>query len=181
MLGMARDHRVDVPRRTRLLLVARPTILMPRRTRTGRQRHGRHPGSRSPRRPRFGNHPEPNGCPWSGRGWHLDGRWPIPHRRNPVRRRGQTAQRLLEYKLQTIADAPKITTQFVEIFTDNAGPRGAKGLAEAPNVATCGAVNNAIGNATGVRMYQLPMTAERVWEQLNSPEQTASGQNGESS
>ena len=74
---------------------------------------------------------------------------------------------LLEYKLQTIADAPKITTQFVEIFTKNAGPRGAKGLAEAPNVATCGAVNNAIGNATGVRVYQLPMTAERVWEQLD--------------
>ena len=81
---------------------------------------------------------------------------------------------LLEYKLQTIADAPKITTQFVEIFTENAGPRGAKGLAEAPNVATCGAVNNAIGNATGVRIYQLPMTAERVWEQLNAPEQNGS-------
>ena len=81
---------------------------------------------------------------------------------------------LLEYKLQTIADAPKITTQFVEIFTENAGPRGAKGLAEAPNVATCGAVNNAIGNATGVRVYQLPMTAERVWEQLNAPDQNGS-------
>ena len=83
---------------------------------------------------------------------------------------------LLEYKLQTIADAPKITTQFVEIFTENAGPRGAKGLAEAPNVATCGAVNNAIGNATGARIYQLPMTAERVWEQMHGVDQ-----NGESS
>ena len=77
---------------------------------------------------------------------------------------------LLEYKLQTIADAPEITTQFVEIFTENAGPRGAKGLAEAPNVATCGAVNNAIANATGVRVRQLPMTAERVWEALNDSE-----------
>ena len=83
---------------------------------------------------------------------------------------------LLEYKLQTIADAPKITTQFVEIFTENAGPRGAKGLAEAPNVATCGAVNNAIGNATGARIYQLPMTAERVWERMHGVDQ-----NGESS
>ena len=70
---------------------------------------------------------------------------------------------LLEYKLQTIADAPKITTQFVEIFTDNAGPRGAKGLAEAPNVATCGAINNAIAAAIGTRVRQLPITAERVW------------------
>jgi len=71
---------------------------------------------------------------------------------------------LLEYKLQTIADAPKITTQFVEIFTENAGPRGAKGLAEAPNVPTCGAINNAIAGATGTRVYQLPMTAERIWD-----------------
>jgi len=74
---------------------------------------------------------------------------------------------LLEYKLQTIADAPKITTQFVEIFTENAGPRGSKGLAEAPNVATCGAISNAIGRATGTRLFQLPMTAERVWEAMN--------------
>ena len=74
---------------------------------------------------------------------------------------------LLEYKLQTIADAPKITTQFVEIYTPNAGPRGAKGLAEAPNVATCGAVNNAISAAIGKRIYQLPMTAERVWAAMN--------------
>jgi len=51
---------------------------------------------------------------------------------------------LLEYKLQTIADAPEISTEFVEIYTPNAGPKGAKGLAEAPNVATCGAINNAI-------------------------------------
>ena len=75
---------------------------------------------------------------------------------------------LLEYKLQTIADAPKITTQFVEIFTDNAGPRGAKGLAEAPNVATCGSISNAIANATGARVRQLPMTAERVWEAIHA-------------
>ncbi len=83
---------------------------------------------------------------------------------------------LLEYKLQTIADAPKITTEFVEIFTDNAGPRGAKGLAEAPNVATCGAVNNAISAATGVRIFQLPMTAERVWEAMSTSTNTPESQ-----
>ena len=49
---------------------------------------------------------------------------------------------LLEYKLQTCADAPTISTQFVEIATPNAGPRGAKGLAEAPNVATAGAISS---------------------------------------
>ncbi|MFT7475388.1 MAG: CO/xanthine dehydrogenase Mo-binding subunit [Verrucomicrobiales bacterium] len=78
---------------------------------------------------------------------------------------------LLEYKLQTIADVPEITTQFVEIFTPNAGPRGAKGLAEAPNVATCGAISNAIAAAIGTRVRQLPMTAERVWEAIDSAQQ----------
>lgn len=77
---------------------------------------------------------------------------------------------LLEYKLQTIADAPSIHTQFVEIFTPNAGPRGAKGLAEAPNVATAGAVSNAIARATGVRVRQLPMTSERVWNAVSAAE-----------
>ncbi len=70
---------------------------------------------------------------------------------------------LLEYKLQTIADAPSIHTQFVEIATPNAGPRGAKGLAEAPNVATAGAIANALAKVIGQRVRELPMTAERVW------------------
>ena len=81
---------------------------------------------------------------------------------------------LLEYKLQTIADAPTITTQFVEIDTPNAGPKGAKGLAEAPNVATSGAVANAIAHLIGRPVRQLPMTAERVWETINEAEGGAS-------
>ena len=70
---------------------------------------------------------------------------------------------LLEYKLQTCADAPTISVQFVEIATPDAGPRGAKGLAEAPNVPTPGAVANAIARVIGKPVRQLPMTAERVW------------------
>lgn len=86
---------------------------------------------------------------------------------------------LLEYKLQTIADAPSIHTQFVEIFTPNAGPNGAKGLAEAPNVATAAAVSNAIGTATGTRVRQLPMTAERVWDAVTGSVNNARAENGE--
>ena len=74
---------------------------------------------------------------------------------------------LLEYKLQTFADAPSVHTQFVEIFTPNAGPKGAKGLAEAPNVATAGAVSNAIARAAGVRVRELPMTPERIWNAVS--------------
>jgi CO/xanthine dehydrogenase Mo-binding subunit len=73
---------------------------------------------------------------------------------------------LLEYKLQTCADAPTITTEFVQIATPDAGPRGAKGLAEAPNVATAAAISNALAKLVGRPVRQLPMTAERVWEAM---------------
>lgn len=75
---------------------------------------------------------------------------------------------LLEYKLQTIADAPRISMHFVQIPTANAGPKGAKGLAEAPNVPTAAAISNALATLIGKPVRQLPMTAERVWEALQS-------------
>jgi CO/xanthine dehydrogenase Mo-binding subunit len=71
---------------------------------------------------------------------------------------------LLEYKLQTSADAPDISIQFVQVYTPGAGPNGAKGLAEAPNVPTAAAVANAIAKVVGQPVRQLPMTAERIWE-----------------
>ena len=77
---------------------------------------------------------------------------------------------LLEYKLQTCADAPQVDIHFVEIATPDAGPRGAKGLAEAPNVPTPAAVANAIAKLVGTPVRQLPMTAERVWDALNGAE-----------
>ncbi len=75
---------------------------------------------------------------------------------------------LLEYKLQTCADAPPIDVQFIEIYTPNAGPHGAKSLAEAPNVATAAAIGNAIAKLVGSPVRRLPMTAERVWEAMQS-------------
>lgn len=75
---------------------------------------------------------------------------------------------LLEYKLQTCADAPPIAVHFVEINTPDAGPCGAKGLAEAPNVATAAAISNALAQLVGAPIRQLPMTAERVWSTINS-------------
>ena len=74
---------------------------------------------------------------------------------------------LLEYKLQTIADAPPIKIHFAEVFTPNMGPHGAKPIAEAPNVATAAAISNAIAKLVGQPVRQLPMTAERVWSTSN--------------
>jgi CO/xanthine dehydrogenase Mo-binding subunit len=70
---------------------------------------------------------------------------------------------LLDYKLVTAADTPRIDVVWVETDTPNAGPRGSKGIGEPPCVPTAGAVANAIAKVTGARVRQLPMTPERVW------------------
>lgn len=85
---------------------------------------------------------------------------------------------MLEYKLQTCADAPAIDTQFIQIATPDAGPRGAKGLAEAPNVPTAAAIANALAAIIGRPVTSLPMTAERVWDVLSSAVDAASADGG---
>ena len=70
---------------------------------------------------------------------------------------------LLDYKLVTSADAPKIDIDWVEIDTPNAGPNGSKGVGEPPCVPTAGAVANAIAKVLGTPVLELPMTPERVW------------------
>jgi len=69
---------------------------------------------------------------------------------------------LLDYKLQTAADAPSIRIEFIETQAVS-GPRGGKGVGEPPIIPAAGAVGNAIADAIGVRVKQLPMTAPRVW------------------
>jgi len=75
----------------------------------------------------------------------------------------QTNPDLLDYKLLTAADAPKIDIAWVETPTANAGPKGSKGVGEPPCVPTAGAVANAIAKLSGRAVRMLPMTPERVW------------------
>ena len=46
------------------------------------------------------------------------------------------------------------------------GPFGAKAIAEIPKDAVAPAMRNAIANATGVRIADIPFTPERVWRAL---------------
>ncbi len=73
---------------------------------------------------------------------------------------------LLEYKLQTMADVPPISVTWVQTNAADGGPRGSKGVAEAPNVATAAAIANALAKLIGTPLRQLPMTPERVWAHL---------------
>ncbi|HEY1370729.1 MAG TPA: xanthine dehydrogenase family protein molybdopterin-binding subunit [Gaiellaceae bacterium] len=70
---------------------------------------------------------------------------------------------LLDYKLVTTADAPRIDVEWIQTETPNAGPKGSKGVGEPPCVPTAGAVANALARLTGARIRELPMTPERVW------------------
>jgi CO/xanthine dehydrogenase Mo-binding subunit len=73
---------------------------------------------------------------------------------------------LLDYKLVTASDAPRIDIAWIETDTPNAGPKGSKGVGEPPCVPTAGAVANAVAKVIGSRVRELPMTPERVWEAL---------------
>lgn len=70
---------------------------------------------------------------------------------------------LLDYKLVTSADAPKMDIDWIEIDTPDAGPHGSKGVGEPPCVPTAAAVANAIAAVLGRSVHELPMTPERVW------------------
>jgi CO/xanthine dehydrogenase Mo-binding subunit len=70
---------------------------------------------------------------------------------------------LLDYKLVTASDAPRIDVEWIETPAQNGGPKGTKGVGEPPTVPTPGAIANAIARVVGARVRELPMTPERVW------------------
>lgn len=66
-----------------------------------------------------------------------------------------------DYKLFTAKDAVKIKAPVIET-DDKDGPFGAKGIGEPGCVPTAPAIANAIYNAVGVRIKDLPITPEKV-------------------
>ncbi len=67
---------------------------------------------------------------------------------------------LHDYLIPTIGDIPPIVTYLIE-DPEPLGPYGAKGVGEPALVATAPAILNAIANATGVRMNEVPVTPDR--------------------
>jgi CO/xanthine dehydrogenase Mo-binding subunit len=68
---------------------------------------------------------------------------------------------LTDYKMPTTLDMPRVETILVE-HPSLAGPYGAKGVGEPPNIEPPAAVANAVAAATGLRVTVLPITAERI-------------------
>ena len=70
------------------------------------------------------------------------------------------------YRVYRADDMPEIEVFLVQTMEES-GPFGAKAVAEIGTDSIAPAIRSAIVNATGVRMFQIPFTPERVWRALN--------------
>jgi selenium-dependent xanthine dehydrogenase len=77
---------------------------------------------------------------------------------------------LTKYEIPTIRDKPDIDVLLVEDPTSE-GPYGAKGAGEITSIPTAPAITNAIHRATGVRVFSLPATRDRILAGLREKEQ----------
>jgi xanthine dehydrogenase YagR molybdenum-binding subunit len=77
---------------------------------------------------------------------------------------------LRDYKIATSLDIPEITPLFVDVFDPRINNLGVKGLGEPARVPSSAAVANAVYNAIGVHVREIPMTPKRVLEALKKKE-----------
>ena len=73
-----------------------------------------------------------------------------------------------DYKIPNIADIPELTTVVLDTPGKGVGPYNIKAIGESPNAPTAAAIANAIADAAGVRVRDLPATAEKVYQALQN-------------
>jgi 4-hydroxybenzoyl-CoA reductase subunit alpha len=73
---------------------------------------------------------------------------------------------LAEYKIPTILDMPPVEAIVVETNEPN-GPFGAKEVGEGGIMPVIPAILNAVYDAIGERIYELPMSSERIYMAMN--------------
>ena len=72
-----------------------------------------------------------------------------------------------DYKLPTMSDIPPLETVLVP-SAGGTGPYDAKAIGELANNATAAAIANAVADAAGCRLFELPITSDRVYTALKS-------------
>ncbi len=75
---------------------------------------------------------------------------------------------LEEYKVPTVADIPPITHAQVDLADPEANPTGAKGIGEPPLIPTAPAIANAVFDAIGLRIRDLPLTQKRILDAIGA-------------
>ena len=73
-----------------------------------------------------------------------------------------------DYKIPTMGDVPRIDVELLDVADATANHTGARGLAEPPIIPTAPAIANAVANAIGVEVLELPLTPWRVLGALRS-------------
>ncbi len=74
-----------------------------------------------------------------------------------------------DYKIPGFRDIPLMESELVSAEQES-GPFGAKGVGETSTFGVSPAIANAIHDAIGVRLTELPITAERVLRALREME-----------
>lgn len=77
---------------------------------------------------------------------------------------------LQSYKIATIMDTPEIIPVFVDLVDPRINNLGTKGLGEPPRIPIAAAIANAVYNAIGVHLREIPMTPDRVLVALGRKE-----------
>jgi len=77
---------------------------------------------------------------------------------------------LRDYKIATSMDIPEIVPIFVDMVDPRINILGTKGLGEPPRIPVSGAIGNALFNAIGVPVREIPMTPDKVLAALKSKE-----------
>ena len=75
---------------------------------------------------------------------------------------------LLDYQIASIKDVPAACHPIVVQVPHKDGPFGAKGIGETGALTVAAAVANAVEDAVGVRVRDIPLTAERIYEALKA-------------
>jgi len=96
--------------------------------------------------------------------------------------RGQLlkAVSVLDYKTPTTLDMPEVESLLVE-DPDPEGPFGAKEVGQGPLLSVVPAIVNAIHDALGVRVDELPVTPEKILKALEDKAKGGSGRYGKTS
>jgi carbon-monoxide dehydrogenase large subunit len=68
-----------------------------------------------------------------------------------------------DYKIARASDMPDEHVVTIIENPQKDGPYGARGIGELTMLSIPGAIAGAIFDATGVQLFNLPMTPERVW------------------
>jgi CO/xanthine dehydrogenase Mo-binding subunit len=69
----------------------------------------------------------------------------------------------LHYRVPRIADVPANFDALVHEHGQGPGPYGSKGIGEAGNLTIPAAIANAIADAIGARVTDLPISPDKVW------------------